>query len=188
MAHGCPASACFNTVVICSTEKRFFFTALPPGPRARLCRETRSHFELRKWGAPQGEHASRFRSLGRRACPQQLTERRNAMWHCVALFPNHADTPATSRVRFVPRIIVRDGVIGLFRRLLICWFSVRLRAGSPHSLKSTTCKVEFVRKITLRQQIVCLLVDRDAVRSRTSREPELVDPMRVRCASMNRAN
>ena len=25
-------SACFNTVVICSTEKRFFFTALPPGP------------------------------------------------------------------------------------------------------------------------------------------------------------
>src|SRR5687767_16019224 len=44
---GVPASACCKTAVICSTEKRFFFTARPPGPRARLCRDTRSHIELR---------------------------------------------------------------------------------------------------------------------------------------------
>ena len=38
---------CCNADAICSTRKRFFFTARPPGPTARLCRDTRSHFELR---------------------------------------------------------------------------------------------------------------------------------------------
>ena len=33
-----------------------------------------------------------------------------------------------------------------------------IRAGSPHALKSITCKVECGRKVTLCQQIVCLLV------------------------------
>ena len=65
----------------------------------------------------------------------------NAVWHCVAPFPNHATTPAIFRARFVRRIIVRDDVIGLFRKLLICRFSVRFRAGSPSRIlvDSTTC-------------------------------------------------
>jgi hypothetical protein len=41
--HGCtrpptgtPPSACCNTAVICSTEKRFFFTAFLAGPQALI--------------------------------------------------------------------------------------------------------------------------------------------------------
>jgi hypothetical protein len=70
-------------------------------------------------------------SLSRRAGFQHLTERCNAVWHCVALFPNHAPLPVTSRRRFVRRIIVRDDVIGLFQSLLICWLKVRFLPGSP---------------------------------------------------------
>jgi hypothetical protein len=33
-----PAVSCCRTDVICSTEKRFLFTARPPGPGAGLCR------------------------------------------------------------------------------------------------------------------------------------------------------
>src|SRR5438552_4884153 len=36
-----PPVTCCRTDVICSTEKRFRFTACPPGPWAGLCRETR---------------------------------------------------------------------------------------------------------------------------------------------------
>ena len=81
----------------------------------------------------------------------------------------------------IPTLTNRKTLSG-WRRvgLLICWFSVRFRAGSPHSLKSTSYKVEFARTVTVLQQIVCLLGDRNATRSRPSHKPELVDPMRVR--------
>src|SRR5262249_22618719 len=36
-----PPVTCCRTDVICSTEKRFRFTARPPGPWAGLCREPR---------------------------------------------------------------------------------------------------------------------------------------------------
>src|SRR6185295_17403376 len=36
-----PAVTCCRSDVICSTEKRFRFTACPPGPWAGLCSDTR---------------------------------------------------------------------------------------------------------------------------------------------------
>ncbi len=41
---------CCNTAVICSTEKRFFFTARPPGRLAGLYRETHSRDGLKNPG------------------------------------------------------------------------------------------------------------------------------------------
>jgi len=46
--------------------------------------------------AGSGAHASRFRSLSREPALNSSLNG-NAMWHCVALLPNHADTPATSK-------------------------------------------------------------------------------------------
>ena len=70
-----------------------------------------------------------------RATPRWVrrSPRSALVWHCVALFPNVACSRDTDCAEFLRKVTACDDVTGLFRRLLICWFSVRFRAGSPIS-------------------------------------------------------
>src|SRR3954468_14051476 len=49
---GTPVVACCSTAVICSTEKRFFFTATPTGPVGRIVPQNSLSVWTKKRGAP----------------------------------------------------------------------------------------------------------------------------------------